>query len=132
MKDRSDSNLSLCEKLMGHSVTIPLDNHYAPFSKEKLFEEFRKAIPELTVSDVERKQTLIESQKKEITELSKKEDKIQELTDKISAMERADAKSEELVKKMPAMIEKLIEAKLKIQEQRHEKERLEKEYEQSV
>jgi len=132
MKDRSDSNLSLCEKLMGHSVTIPLDNHYAPFSKEKLFEEFRKAIPELTVSDVERKQTLIESQKKEITELSKKEDKIQELTDKISAMERADAKSEELIKKMPAMIEKLIEAKLKIQEQRHEKERLEKEYEQSV
>ena len=124
MKDRSDSNLSLCEKLMGHSVTIPLDNHYAPFSKEKLFEEFRKAIPELTVSDVERKQTLIESQKKEITELSKKEDKIQELTDKISAMERADAKSEELVKKMPAMIKKLIEAKLKIQEQRYEKERL--------
>ena len=51
-----------------------------------------------------------------------KSEEIQELTDKISAMERADAKSEELVKKMPAMVEKLIEANLKIQEQRLEME----------
>jgi len=80
MKDRSNSNLSLCEKLMGHSVTIPLDNHYAPFSKEKLFEEFRKAIPELTISDVERKQTLIELQEKEITELERNEETVRTLT----------------------------------------------------
>ena len=79
MKDRSNSNLSLCEKLMGHSVTIPLDNNYAPFSKEKLFEEFRKAIPELTISDVGRKQALIESQKKKITDLERKELEIQEV-----------------------------------------------------
>ena len=122
MKDRSDSNLSLCEKLMGHSVTIPLDNNYAPFSKEKLFEEFRKAIPELTISDVGRKQTLIESQKKKITELSKKEDRIQELTDKVLAMEMDESKAEEVIKKIPALVEKLIKANLKIQEQRFEME----------
>jgi len=86
MKDRNSSNLSLCEKLMGHSVTIPLDNHYAPFSKEKLFEEFRKAIPELTISDVERKQTLIESQEKEITELSKKDEQIQGLQEDVQKL----------------------------------------------
>jgi len=28
LKSRHNSNLSLCEKMMGHSVTIPLDNHY--------------------------------------------------------------------------------------------------------
>jgi len=89
MKTRADSNLSLCEKLMGHSVTIPLDNHYAPFSKENLFEEFRKAIPELTISDVERKQTLIESQKKKITELAKREEKIQELQDDVQKDQEA-------------------------------------------
>ena len=79
MKDRSNSNLSLCEKLMGHSVTIPLDNNYAPFSKEKLFEEFRKAIPSLIISDVERKQAFIESQKKKITEMESNEERIAKL-----------------------------------------------------
>jgi len=49
MKLRPDVNLSLCEKLMGHSVTISLDNHYLPATKEQLFEEFSKAIPALTV-----------------------------------------------------------------------------------
>jgi len=47
-------------------------------------------------------------------------------------MEEDELKGEEFVKKMPAMIEKLIEAKLKIQEQRYEKERLEKEHVQSL
>jgi len=97
MKDRSDSNLSLCEKLMGHSVTIPLDNNYAPFSKEKLFEEFRKAIPELTVSNVERKQALIESQEKKITELSKKEDQIQELHEEVEKLKNKQERAKKLV-----------------------------------
>jgi len=50
LKSRHDCNLSLCEKLMGHSVTIPLDNHYGTFSIEQLFEEYKKAIPELSIS----------------------------------------------------------------------------------
>ena len=106
MKDRSDSNLSLCEKLMGHSVTIPLDNNYAPFSKEKLFEEFRKAIPELTISDVGRKQTLIESQKKKITELSKKEDQIQELHEEVQKLKN---KQERVKKLVEDQIRKILE-----------------------
>jgi len=42
--------LSLCEKLMGHSTTIPLDNHYGTFSPESIFAEYKKAIPELSIS----------------------------------------------------------------------------------
>ena len=83
LKTRDNSNLSLCEKLMGHSVTIPLDNHYAPFSKENLFEEFRKAIPSLVISDVERKQALIESQKGKISKLEKNQKRIEQLENAI-------------------------------------------------
>jgi len=50
LKSRHDCNLSLCEKLMGHSTTIPLDNHYGTFSPESIFAEYKKAIPELSIS----------------------------------------------------------------------------------
>ena len=113
MKDRSNSNLSLCEKLMGHSVTIPLDNNYAPFSKEKLFEEFRKTIPLLIISDVERKQAFIESQKKKITELSKKEDQIQKLSRKVDEQQEKQEEIVETIKLYAEMdfINKGIESK---------------------
>ncbi|MCH8821856.1 site-specific integrase [Patescibacteria group bacterium] len=50
LKSRHNCNLSLCEKMMGHSVSIPLDNHYGTFSNEAIFEEYKKAIPELSIS----------------------------------------------------------------------------------
>jgi len=75
VKDRHDSNLSKSEKLMGHSVTIPLDNNYAPFSTEKLFEEYKKAIPELSISKEWKLKEEIKRNKKE-TESSK--DKLSE------------------------------------------------------
>jgi len=54
LKMRDGCNLSICEKLMGHSVTISLDNSYLPMEKEELFPEFEKAIPELTIGEEER------------------------------------------------------------------------------
>ena len=50
LKSRHDCNLSLSEKMMGHSTTIPLDNHYGSFSNEALFEEYKKSIPALSIS----------------------------------------------------------------------------------
>jgi len=69
MKDRHDNNLSKTEKMMGHSVTIPLDNSYAPFSNEKLFEEYKRAIPELTISSEERLKMENEYKQKHIEKL---------------------------------------------------------------
>ena len=66
MKDRHDNNLSKSEKLMGHSVSIPLDNHYGTFSNDKLFEEYQKAIPYLTISNEQRDHFKIEALKKEV------------------------------------------------------------------
>ena len=54
LKMRNDSNLSVYEKFLGHSVTISLDNAYLPLGKEELFSEFEKAIPELTIREDER------------------------------------------------------------------------------
>jgi thymidylate synthase len=69
MKIRENTNLSLCEKLMGHSVTVSLDNHYLPVTKEQLFAEYKRAIPELTISNDERNNLLIENQKQKLSEL---------------------------------------------------------------
>jgi len=79
--------------MMDHSVKQ--EPSYNKPTKQELFEEYKKAIPELTISDVERKQTLIESQEKEITELSKKDKQIQELQEDVQKLKN----QRELVKK---------------------------------
>ncbi len=79
MKIQEKVNISLVEKLMGHSVTISLDNHYLPVSTEKLFEEFQKNIPDLTISDSERLRVEIELKDKEIQELESDKKRILEL-----------------------------------------------------
>jgi len=47
-------NISIAEKLFGHSVQIKLDNHYLPIGMEELFKEFSKNIAELTIGEEER------------------------------------------------------------------------------
>lgn len=69
MKIREGCNISICEKLMGHSVTVTLDNNYLPLEREELFKEFQKAIPELTISAEERQALRI----KELEEERRKE-----------------------------------------------------------
>lgn len=54
LKMREGMNLSVCEKLLGHSITISLDNSYLPVTKDELFKEFEKAIPDLTIREDER------------------------------------------------------------------------------
>ena len=79
MKLRENVNISLVEKLMGHSVTVGLDNHYLPASKEKLFEEFQKNIPDLTINDSERLRVEKELQAKKIQELESDKKRISDL-----------------------------------------------------
>ena len=88
LKMRKDANLSFCEKLMGHSTTIPLDNYYLPAQKQTLFEEFLNAVPELTISDTERQKIEIEQQKKKITKLEAKEQEIENLKARFDSVER--------------------------------------------
>ncbi len=71
LKSRFDCNLSLCEKLMGHSTTIPLDNHYGTFSNDNLFKEYTKAISDLTIDDSEIQKEKVRKLEYEKTELEK-------------------------------------------------------------
>ena len=50
LKINSEVNSNIAEKIIGHSVTHKLDNTYFKPTVEQLFNEFKKAIPELTVS----------------------------------------------------------------------------------
>jgi site-specific recombinase XerD len=51
MKNNDKMNLSLAEKLTGHSVTIPLDNSYHKPVLERLFVEYQKHIPQLVINE---------------------------------------------------------------------------------
>jgi integrase/recombinase XerD len=54
LKTTHGVNISLAEKMMGHSVTVVMDNVYLVPTVEQLFDEFKKAIPSLTISDDQR------------------------------------------------------------------------------
>jgi hypothetical protein len=57
---------------MGHSVSIPLDNHYLEAIPYKLFNEYKKAIPGLTIDQTEyERETRIKTEQ-EKSELERK------------------------------------------------------------
>ncbi len=73
LKLNNQVNSNIAEKIMGHSVTIQLDNAYLPTHDqrvfEKCFEEFKKAVPELTVDNSERlsiKNKMLEKEKSKL------------------------------------------------------------------
>ena len=86
-KLRENANISLVEKLMGHSVTVGLDNHYLPASTEKLFEEFKKNIVGLTINDSERLRVENELKDREISELRAKDEEVFDLKKRLKDVE---------------------------------------------
>jgi len=51
LKLKNEVNSNIAEKILGHSITHKLDNTYFVPSIDELFNEFKKAIPELTISE---------------------------------------------------------------------------------
>lgn len=80
-KDNDKVNISLAEKLVGHSVTVPLDNSYHKPLLERLFVEYQKHIPQLIINE---KYAL----RKELDELQKKKNEIEMLKDTILEIEK--------------------------------------------
>jgi len=78
LKNNQNINSNTAEKLMGHKNG--LDGVYYNPTLEKRFEEYKKAIPELTVDDSERKQALLNKTLKEKSQLEKEKMKYDELT----------------------------------------------------
>ena len=79
LKSNNAVNNNLAEKLMGHSVSIPLDNAYFKPVIEQLFNEYQKAIPQLIIDEKYRLQSQIQSQHDEIGLLQDKNIEIENL-----------------------------------------------------
>jgi len=75
LKSNRTVNLSLAERLMGHSKTIPLDNSYFKPVIEQLFDEYQKAIPELIIDEKYRLEKEIENKNKQIHKIESDKDK---------------------------------------------------------
>ena len=75
LKSNRMVNLSLAERLMGHSKTIPLDNSYFKPVLEQLFDEYKKAIPELIIDEKYRLEKELENKNKRISEIESDKDR---------------------------------------------------------
>jgi len=98
LKMRNTANISICEKLMSHSITVRLDNSYLPVEKEELFVEFEKAIPELTIGEEERQLLIIKQLEEEKKEEQNKESENKVLKEELDILrlrvERMEATKE--------------------------------------
>ena len=77
LKKNPNISFTTAEIMMDHSVKQ--EPSYNKPTKEELFEEFKKAIPELTIDDSERKQALLNQAMKEKSEYEKEKMKHDEL-----------------------------------------------------
>jgi integrase len=102
LKSNPIINSNHAEKLMGHSVTFPLDDRYHKPAIEVLFEEYQKAIPDL----------MIDEKFKLKLELQNKNETISELSTKNKAIEsERDRRIDGLEEKMKCMAELLKRVK---------------------
>ena len=82
-KNNDSVNISNIEKLMGHSVTVPLDNHYHKPKLETLFDEYKKHIHQLMIDDKFRLQEELKKKDEKIKELNQKDNEIDMLKNTI-------------------------------------------------
>ena len=75
-KLKDNANVSLVERLMGHSTTVQLDNHYFQPTIDDLFAEYQKGMMDLTIDSTERLLVEKEIMQEAITEYEKKDEKI--------------------------------------------------------
>ena len=82
IKDTQGITATMSEKLINHIGVVQLDGSYFKPTKEQMYESYKKVIPGLTIDQTEKQKSLIESQKKKITELEKKDYEISEMKEK--------------------------------------------------
>jgi len=97
LKLNKDVNDNVIEKMLGHQNG--LDGVYLQITKEKLFEEFKAGINDLTIDPTQRQQV-------KITELEAKNQKIENLEERLDKVDRRD----KLIAKMSHLDKKLKKA----------------------
>ncbi len=87
LKNNKEINLAIGEKLMGHSSKlIPLDTIYHTPSKEILFEEFCKAIPNLVIDSSERERIKRIKAEEKVDDMQKKQTEIDYMKEQIKGL----------------------------------------------
>jgi len=84
LKLNTSINSNIVEKLLGHKRG--LDGVYLKPTIDEMFEEFQKAIPQLTIDDSERKQALLDVALKEKSELEEKNEELEMQKDEMERL----------------------------------------------
>jgi integrase len=87
-KLRTDCNLSLTERLMGHSTTVQLDNRYFQPTIDDLFKEYQKGMGDLTIDENERLKAENEKIKEDLDELQLQQQTNNELRKRLDDYEQ--------------------------------------------
>jgi len=86
LKSNANISYAIAERLMDHRTN--LEAHYLDTPKEKLFTEYRKAIPELVITESEKQKLIISQQNQKITKLEAKDLEIEKLKTRLDCIER--------------------------------------------
>jgi len=86
LKSNSKININIAEKIMSHSVTIPLDNHYFKPTLEVMFDEYQKAIPDLMIDETSKLKLELEKKNQVLSSLESKDRRIEQLEDVVSSL----------------------------------------------
>jgi len=78
MKINPDISYTIAEMMMDHKIRM--EGHYFKPTKEQLFDEYKKAIPELIIDDSQRKQVELDQMKQNQSEFEKEKIKQVKLT----------------------------------------------------
>ena len=87
LKLRPGCNLSLSERLLGHSQTIQLDNAYFKPTDEQLFDEYLKVLPDLMIDEKYRLRGELEQATNKIDELQSSKEEILLLKSQLSQIQ---------------------------------------------
>ena len=87
LKSNSSINLSISEKLLGHSTTVRLDNHYFKPELEQLYDEYKKAIPDLMIDQSMKLKLEIEKKNQALSSLEVKDKRIEVLENALMRIE---------------------------------------------
>ena len=79
LKSNKEINLSISEKLLGHSTTVQLDNVYFKPSLEVIFDEYRKAIPDLAIDESTKLKLELQNKDEKLASLESKDKRIEDL-----------------------------------------------------
>ena len=87
LKSNKEINLSVSEKLLGHSTTVKLDNVYFKPALEVMFAEYEKAIPGLVLNESTKLRLELEKKNNELSSLEMKDRRIEQLENSLSSLE---------------------------------------------